>query len=287
MLRNRQRGARRIPTRRRTRPSPTRARWSRPDESYWMECRCRSAGSRQTATPLHEALSGTSGSPGASATRRNCDDGVRHVDDPKGGEAGTLGLAVDPNTSRPLDLSLLSSPDPSRADRRPCTTGSVRFTDVGSVGTDMTVIFTTSDVTGGAPQQRPAVVWTGWQAVVTVGNGGKGEQPGSDEPERQSATDHSDGTFRQTIRFRTHDLRVRIPQHVWAGAASGTHNSTWTENSGDSHDGDHLIEPWGNTASVFEAWWRCPLYRPDLESARARSAAGITFYTGDQIPRTE
>jgi glucose/arabinose dehydrogenase len=89
-----------------------------------------------------------------------------------GGEAGVLGLALDPEYERNRWVYLYyTEPDPSRTDRRPLRNRIVRFTDVDNVGTSMTVIFDDIGASRrGAHNGGRLVFGPDGKLYVTVGN---------------------------------------------------------------------------------------------------------------------
>ncbi len=210
----------------------------------------------------------------------------------KGGESGTLGLAVDPNYEQNHWIYLYySEPDPNRADRRPLHNRIVRFTDVNNVGTDMTVIFDNIPMSREGRHNGGRLLFgPDGKLYVTVGNAEEKENSQDlTNPNGKVLRINPDGTIPSDNPFPNSPIYAYGFRNMFGLALHPiTHLFYVTENSGDSHDEINLIERGGNYGfPTFEgpgvdARFVDPIWE---SGARTIGPTGLTFYTGDQIPQ--
>jgi glucose/arabinose dehydrogenase len=214
------------------------------------------------------------------------------LDIAKGGEAGALGLAVDPNYAQNRWVYLYySQPDPTKADRRPWHNRIVRFTDVDNVGQNMTVIFDNIEMSRQGRHNGGRMLFgPDGKLYVTVGNAEEKENSQDlKNPNGKVLRLNPDGSIPSDNPFPGSPIYAYGFRNMFGLALHPTTNAFYvTENSGDSHDEINLIQPGGNYGFPFyEGAGDDPRFvDPIWESgARTIGPTGLTFYTGDQIPQ--
>jgi len=214
------------------------------------------------------------------------------LDIAKGGEAGTLGLAIDPNYAQNRWVYLYySQPDPTKADRRPWHNRIVRFTDVDNVGQNMTVIFDNIEMSRQGRHNGGRMLFgPDGKLYVTVGNAEEKENSQDlKNPNGKVLRLNPDGSIPSDNPFPGSPIYAYGFRNMFGLALHPTTNAFYvTENSGDSHDEINLIQPGGNYGFPFyEGAGDDPRFvDPIWESgARTIGPTGLTFYTGDQIPQ--
>jgi aldose sugar dehydrogenase len=210
----------------------------------------------------------------------------------KGGETGTLGVALDPDFAQNRWLYLYySEPDPNRADRRPLRNRIVRFTDVNNVGTDMTVILDDIPISRQGRHNGGRLLFgPDGKLYVTVGN--------AEEKENSQNLKNPNGKLLRLNRDGTIPSDNPIPgsaiyafgfRNMFGLALHPTTNAFYvTENSGDSHDELNLIQAGANYGFPFfegvggDSKYVDPIWE---SGSRTIGPTGLTFYTGDQLPQ--
>jgi glucose/arabinose dehydrogenase len=210
----------------------------------------------------------------------------------KGGEAGTLGLALDPGYAQNHWVYLYySSPDPTRADRRPLYNRIVRFTDVNNVGTDMTVIFDNIPMSReGRHNSGRLLFGPDGKLYVTVGNAEEKENSQDlSNPNGKLLRLNPDGTIPSDNPFPDSPIYAYGFRNMFGLALHPVTNMFYvTENSGDSHDEINRIERGGNYGFPYyegpgnDSRFIDPIWE---SGARTLGLTGLTFYTGDQLPQ--
>jgi glucose/arabinose dehydrogenase len=210
----------------------------------------------------------------------------------KGGEAGALGLVLDPNYQQNNWIYLYySSPDPNRADRRPLYNRVVRFTDVDNVGTDMTVIFDNIPMSREGRHNGGRMLFgPDGKLYVTVGNAEEKENSQDlSNPNGKVLRLNPDGTIPSDNPFPDSPIYAYGFRNMFGLALHPTTHSFYvTENSGDSHDEINRIEAGGDYGFPYfegpggDARYIDPIWE---SGARTLGLTGITFYTGDQLPQ--
>jgi glucose/arabinose dehydrogenase len=210
----------------------------------------------------------------------------------KGGESGTLGLALDPEYARNRWVYLYySEPDPTRADRRPLRNRIVRFTDVDNVGTEMTVIFDNIEMSRQGRHNGGRLLFgPDGKLYVTVGNAEVKENSQSlENPNGKVLRLNSDGSIPADNPFPGSPIYAYGFRNMFGLAIHPTTSALYvTENSGDSHDEVDLVRPGANYGfPYFEGIGNDPRFvDPIWESGpRTIGPTGATFYTGDQLPQ--
>ena len=210
----------------------------------------------------------------------------------KGGESGTLGLALDPNyaTNRWVYL-YYSEPDPSRADRRPWRNRIVRFTDVDNVGQDMTVIFDDIPMSRQGRHNGGRLLFgPDGKLYVSVGNAEEKENGQNlQNPNGKVLRLNPDGSIPADNPIPGSPIYAYGFRNIFGLAFHPTTRELYvTENSGDSHDEINLVRPGANYGfPYFEGSGNDPRFvDPIWESGtRTIGPTGLTFYTGDQLPQ--
>ena len=210
----------------------------------------------------------------------------------KGGESGTLGLALDPNyaTNRWVYL-YYSEPDPNRADRRPWRNRIVRFTDRDNVGTDMTVIFDDIPMSRQGRHNGGRLLFgPDGKLYVSVGNAEeKDNSQDLGNPNGKVLRLNPDGSIPADNPFPGSPIYAYGFRNVFGLAIHPATREVYvTENSGDSHDEINLVHPGANYGfPTFEGPGNDPRFvDPIWESgARTIGPTGLAFYTGDQLPQ--
>lgn len=210
----------------------------------------------------------------------------------KGGESGTLGLALDPGYASNRWVYLYySEPDPTRADRRPWRNRIVRFTDVDNVGTDMTVIFDDIPMSRQGRHNGGRLLFgPDGKLYVSVGNAEEKDN-GQDleNPNGKVLRLNPDGSIPSDNPFPGSPIYAYGFRNIFGLALHPTTQELYvTENSGDSHDEINLVRPGANYGfPYYEGPGNDPRFvDPIWESgARTIGPTGLAFYTGDQLPR--
>jgi aldose sugar dehydrogenase len=210
----------------------------------------------------------------------------------EGGEAGVLGLALDPEYERNRWVYLYyTEPDLNRPDRRPLRNRIVRFTDVDNVGTSMTVIF--DDIAAsrrGAHNGGRLVFGPDGKLYVTVGNAEEKENSQDlKNPNGKVLRLNSDGSIPADNPYPGSPIFAYGFRNMFGLALHPTTQQFYvTENSGDSHDEVNVITPGANYGfPFFEGYGNDSRYvEPIWESGpRTIGPTGAAFYTGDQLPQ--
>jgi hypothetical protein len=184
-----------------------------------------------------------------------------------------------------------SEPDPNRTDRRPLRNRIVRFTDVDSVGTDMTVIVDNIQMSRrGAHNGGRLLFGPDGKLYVTVGNAeDKENSQNLKNPNGKVLRLNPDGTIPSDNPIPGSPIYAFGFRNMFGLAIHPTTEQFYvTENSGDSHDEIDLIRPGGNYGfPFFEGVGNDARYvDPVWESGpRTIGPTGATFYTGDQLPQ--
>jgi glucose/arabinose dehydrogenase len=209
-----------------------------------------------------------------------------------GGEAGVLGLAVDPDYARNRWIYLYySEPDPDRKDRRPLRNRIVRFTDVNNVGTEMTVIFDNIEMSRqGVHNGGRLLFGPDGKLYVTVGNAeNKENSQNLGNPNGKVLRLNADGTIPADNPFPGSPIYAYGFRNMFGITIHPTTKAVYvTENSGDSHDEIDLVRPGANYGfPFFEGIGNDERFvDPIWESGpRTVGPTGVTFYTGDQLPQ--
>jgi len=214
------------------------------------------------------------------------------LDIAKGGESGTLGLALDPNYQQNHWIYLYySQPDPNRADRRPWHNRIVRFTDADNVGTDMTVIFDNIAMSREGRHNGGRLLFgPDGKLYVTVGNAEEKENSQDlKNPNGKVLRLNPDGTIPSDNPFPNSPIYAYGFRNMFGLALHPVTRQLYvTENSGDSHDEIDLVQPGGNYGFPFfegpgdDARYIDPIWE---SGARTIGPTGLTFYAGDQLPQ--
>ena len=210
----------------------------------------------------------------------------------KGAEAGTLGLALDPDYASNRWVYLYySEPDPNRSDRRPWRNRIVRFTDVDNVGQDMTVIFDDIAMSRQGRHNGGRMLFgPDGKLYVSVGNAEvKENSQDLGNPNGKVLRLNPDGSVPSDNPFPGSPIYAYGFRNIFGLAIHPTTRELYvTENSGDSHDEINLLRPGANYGfPYFEGPGDDPRFvDPIWESgARTIGPTGMAFYTGDQLPR--
>ncbi|MCC7372440.1 MAG: PQQ-dependent sugar dehydrogenase [Chloroflexi bacterium] len=210
----------------------------------------------------------------------------------KGGETGTLGIAVDPAYEQNRWVYLYySEPDPNRADRRPLRNRIVRFTDVNNIGTDMTVIFDNIGISRQGRHNGGRLLFgPDGKLYVSTGNAEDKENSQSlKNPNGKILRLNRDGTVPADNPFPGSPIYAYGFRNIFGLALHPVTNQFYvTENSGDSHDELNLIQPGANYGfPFFEGYGNDSRYvDPIWESgSRTIGPTGLAIYGGDQLPQ--
>lgn len=210
----------------------------------------------------------------------------------KGGESGTLGVALDPEFSRNHWVYLYySEPDPNRADRRPLRNRIVRFTEVNNIGTDMKVIFDDIDMSRQGRHNGGRMLFgPDGKLYVTTGNAEEKENSQDlTNPNGKLLRINPDGSIPDDNPFPNSPIFAYGFRNMFGLAIHPVSQAFYvTENSGDSHDEINLIQAGANYGfPFFEGYSSGSQYvDPIWESGtRTIGPTGMTFYTGDQLPQ--
>ena len=210
----------------------------------------------------------------------------------KGGEAGTLGLALDPGYATNRWVYLYSSePDPTRADRRPLRNRIVRFTDRDNVGADMTVIFDNIPMSRQGRHNGGRLLFgPDGKLYVSVGNAEeKDNSQDLTNPNGKVLRLNPDGSIPSDNPFPGSPIYAYGFRNVFGLALHPTTGELYvTENSGDSHDEINLVRPGANYGfPSYEGPGNDPRFvDPIWESgARTIGPTGLAFYWGDRLPQ--
>lgn len=209
-----------------------------------------------------------------------------------GGEAGTLGIALDPDFAQNHWVYLYySEPDPDRKDRRPLRNRIVRFTDVDNVGEDMTVIFDNIMMSPkGVHNGGRLLFGPDGKLYVTVGNAENKENSQSlENPNGKVLRLNPDGTIPSDNPFAGSPIYAYGFRNMFGLAIHPTTHAVYvTENSGDSHDEIDLVRPGANYGFPYfegvgnDARFVDPIWE---SGPRTIGPTGAVFYTGDQLPQ--
>jgi glucose/arabinose dehydrogenase len=210
----------------------------------------------------------------------------------KGGESGTLGVALDPDYQHNRWVYLYySEPDPARKDRRPLSNRIVRFTDVNNVGTDMTVIYDNIAMSREGRHNGGRLLFgPDGKLYVTVGNAeDKTNSQNLENPNGKVLRLNPDGSIPSDNPFPGSPIFAYGFRNMFGIAFHPTTKQVYvTENSGDSHDEINLVraganygfpyfEGVGNDSRFVDPMWE--------SGSRTIGPTGMTFYSGDQLPQ--
>ena len=210
----------------------------------------------------------------------------------KGGESGTLGVALDPDFAQNRWLYLYySEPDPDRADRRPLRNRIVRFTDVNNVGADMTVIYDDIPMSRQGRHNGGRLLFgPDGKLYVTVGNAeDKENSQNLTNPNGKLLRLNRDGSVPSDNPIPGSPIYAYGFRNVFGLALHPATNQFYvTENSGDSHDELNLIQAGANYGFPFfegvggDSRYIDPIWE---SGSRTIGPTGLTFYSGDQLPQ--